>query len=74
MRNTTVGTRVEGIAQPGDVVAYEDMANPRRTFLVTSPASPFGSYRLLERHTGKVEGSDLRQRGWTHAGRVRWEA
>ncbi len=50
----------------GDLVAYEDQANPRTTYRVMAlPAWGGVDYRLHEVETEEVTWSDLRQAGWT---------
>jgi hypothetical protein len=75
-------TRVQGVAQVGDVVHYSDMANPGDFFEVTAVApmqmpnvGPQGLYwtdgapdfTLRAVRTGKTTTSDLRQHGWRFA-------
>jgi hypothetical protein len=53
----------------GDLVAYEDQANPRTLYRVVglpdqTPAEG-PDYRLHDVETGEVIWSDLRQFGWT---------
>jgi hypothetical protein len=52
----------------GDILAYEDRANPRATYQVaTSSDLPHGQYRLvpLDESPPEYLYSDLRQAGWT---------
>ena len=52
----------------GDLVAYEDQANPRTVYRVVRYLAGYGGeYELAEVETEKVTFSDLRQSGWTHA-------
>lgn len=58
-------------AQIGEIVAYEDRANPRATYEVIDK---YGSEWLLEGVDGDIVAgsrsvSDLRQSGWTHVAR-----
>ena len=60
--------RVNGIAAIGDIVTYEDRANPRATYRVKAfRAGLGGEYGLLCVDTGETIWSDLRQYGWTRA-------
>ena len=53
-------------AAVGDLVAYEDQANPRTVYRVVRYLAGFGGeYERLSRDTGKTIWSDLRQYGWT---------
>ena len=64
-------------ANIGDLVAYEDQANPRTVYRVVGlPGSDATNYilrgnptdyRLHEVETEEVTWSDLRQAGWTRA-------
>lgn len=50
--------------KPGDVLTYEDMANPRQAFkVVTVDANDLHEYLLLT-DDGKAVTSDCRQFGW----------
>ena len=50
----------------GDLVAYEDQANPRTIYRVVGSDDGADEYRLHSVETGKIIWSDLRQSGWTH--------
>ena len=55
-------------AAVGDLVAYEDQANPRTIYHVVRYLAGFGGeYELVDVETGKFIYSDLRQAGWTLA-------
>lgn len=70
-------TRVKGSALMGDLVTYEDMANPPKTYRVVgvrtqhfgSPGNPWAfassDFALRELGTRETTYSDLRQHGWT---------
>jgi hypothetical protein len=60
------GRRTDGQAQSGDIVTYEDVANPRRAFMVTRKVEDrWGvQYRLMNLDDETFETSDLRQHGW----------
>jgi len=66
------GERVGGQAQPGDLVQYEDMANPARAYRVMKYKPPFtdsqwqfsGEYILEPLDGGTLSTSDLRAHGW----------
>jgi hypothetical protein len=61
------------IADVGDLVAYEDQANPRTVYRVVALPAVLRiggqpnqtDYRLHEVETEEVTWSDLRQAGWT---------
>jgi len=59
--------QVNGQAAVGDLVTYEDMANPPKTYRVELRPNPRHpqDYVLAEIKTGELSCSDLRQRGWT---------
>lgn len=57
-------THLNGKANVGDVVAYEDQANPRETFRVVAGPTAHGSFTLVN-DLGGHSWSDLRQHGWT---------
>ena len=49
----------------GDLVAYEDQANPRTVYRVARYITGYGvEYELVKVETGEVTFSDLRQSGW----------
>jgi len=53
-------------AAVGDLVAYEDQANPRTVYRVARYITGYGvEYELVKVETGEVTFSDLRQSGWT---------
>lgn len=62
-------SRVDGSAAIGDIVVYEDRANPARAFEVIElpdPSSLFATdYLLREIDSTYTLYSDLRQYGWT---------
>jgi len=58
-------TRVQGIAKPGDRVAYSDMANPYTEYEVIERTGT-AEYMLVT-DAGEVTFSDLRQFGWVFA-------
>jgi len=74
------GQKVNGVAQVGDLVSYEDIANqPRRTYRVEAGPLEYGQYQLaaVAPVLAETEGlrlvetrmwSDLRQWGWRFEG------
>ncbi len=48
----------------GDVVSYEDTANPLALYTVTAHDAVWDSYTLRNVLTSATEHSDCRQRGW----------
>jgi hypothetical protein len=66
-RNMALKQPVKGQAKVGDVVTYEDMANPPRTYRVELLPIPGrrSDYVLADIQTGDLDYSDLRQIGWT---------
>lgn len=62
------------LLEPGDIITYEDMANPLITYEVVEVARDrWGTFyrltRLGERHenVSELKSSDCRQRGWNLA-------
>ena len=51
--------------RPGDVVTYEDRANPLTYFVVESVNdNPWSTFEVRELDTGDRRWTDGRQRGW----------
>jgi hypothetical protein len=48
----------------GQLVSYEDMANPRRVYRVAPTPPSWSDYCLTDVETGEIIYSDLRQHGW----------
>lgn len=61
----TTEKRVDGQAKVGDLIAYEDQANPKEVYRVVETGLPHGQYRLHSVETEEPTWSDLRQFGWT---------
>ena len=53
----------------GDIVAYEDQANPRAAYIITAyrPEDPWSTYDLVLLDSTRIvrTTSDCRQRGWS---------
>lgn len=51
----------------GDIVRYEDMANPGSDYVVigVEPSNPWGTFRLVSVDDYNHEATDGRQAGWT---------
>ena len=50
--------------QTGDIVSYEDMANPRQSYRVVQSPKNWSDFCLQNVETGEYTYSDLRQSGW----------
>lgn len=50
---------------PGDLVSYEDRANPRTTYVVTAVTdNPWSTFAVRNADTGECTFTDGRQHGW----------
>ena len=67
VRYRRMNLRVRGRAARGDIVCYEDAANPTRVFRVEAGADRSGQYPLRNLETHTAEYSDLLQPGWHFA-------